>query len=66
MKLFHIYDNIKMKITLISSVVLLENLGLLVNSTCGAQTPVTIYEEVIVKMGVGLNIVCSCQDFFLK
>lgn len=53
-----------MKITLISTVVLLGNLGLLVNSTCGAQTPVTIYEEVIVKMGVGLNIVCSCQDFF--
>lgn len=39
----------------------LENWDLLVNSTCGAQTPITNHEEVIVKMRLGLNIAYSCQ-----
>lgn len=35
--------------------------GLLVNSTCGAEIPITIYGEVVFKMRVGLHILYSCQ-----
>jgi len=51
---------------LICTAVQLGNLGLPVNATYGAQIPVTNYEEVVVKMRVGLNIVYSCQIFFFK
>lgn len=64
MKLFHIYDNVNFKIMLISTAVQLGNVGLLVNFTRGAQIPITIYEEVIVEMRVGLNIVSDYFFFF--
>lgn len=49
---------------LLRNVVQLGNLGLQVSSVCGAQIPITICEEVIVKMRVGLNTVYLCHIFF--
>lgn len=66
MKLFHIYDNVNFKIMLICTAVQLGNVGLLVNFTRGAQIPFTIYEEVIVEMRVGLNIVSDYFFFFFS
>lgn len=56
----------KIKTMLIYTAVQLGNSGLLVNSTCEAQKPITNYEDVIVKMGARLNSVYLCQIFFVS
>lgn len=57
--MFQIYDYSKINVMLICIAVQLGNTGLVVDSTCGAQMPITTCEGVTVKMSTGLNIVCQ-------